>query len=216
MKHITTSTGQLVMVDDDDYEYLSKDKWYLSNGYAISANRTKMHRLVIQAKDGEIVDHIDRDKLNNTKENLRIVDFKSNVHNQSKRKNTSNKYKGTNYIKDKNVYQSRRRMNGSDYFLGYYISEIAAAYAYNKKAKELSQYILLNEFDLPIEILEEKLISDLTFIKPAEKQSKEPGVYWHSVKKKWEVSFRVNGKRKYFGSFLYETDAINKAVEYKL
>jgi hypothetical protein len=43
---------------------------------------------------GKIVDHIDRDKLNNTRENLRIVNKEENVHNQKKRNFTKNNYKG--------------------------------------------------------------------------------------------------------------------------
>ena len=172
-----------------------------------------MHRLIMKAKDGELVDHIDRDKLNNTRANLRIVDREGNVHNQKKRGNTNNNYKGTQYIKRLGLWQARCRIYGNDYFLGHFKSEIAAAYAYNKKAIELSDCILLNEFDLPFSKLEEMLILDLQHPE-AERQSEQKGVYWHKKSGrmkcgKWEAKIRVNGKYKTLGRFIDETDAIN-------
>lgn len=214
MKEILLTKGYKAMVDDCDYEYLSQWKWYLSNGYAISGpGRKKMHRLVMDAKDGELVDHINRDKLNNTRANLRIVNKEENIHNQKKRTNTKNNYKGVQYVKKLNIWQSRCRIYKNDYFLGYFRSEIAAAYAYNKKAIELSDCILLNELDLPVETLEEMLVSDL-IRREAEKRSEHKGIYWHQKRGrmkcgKWEVKIRVNGKYKSFGYFIDEADAIN-------
>ena len=214
MKTILLTTKGETFVDDSDYEYLSQWKWYLSGGYAYSSERKKMHRVIMNAKDGEIVDHIDRNKLNNTRANLRIVDKEGNVHNQKKRANTKNNYKGTQYIKRLNLWQSRCRIYGNDYLLGYYKSEIAAAYAYNKKAIELSDCILLNKLDLPIDVLEEKLISDLSQGKSAEKKSQQKGVYWNKSKNKWEAKIRVNGKYKHLGTFINEIDAINAVKKY--
>ena len=215
MKEILLTKGNKAMVDDCDYEYLSQWKWYLSGGYAISNDkRKKMHRLIMDAKDGEIVDHIDRDKLNNTRSNLRIVDKQGNVHNQQKRVNTHNNYKGTQYIKRLGLWQSRCRMYGNDYFLGFYKTEIAAAYAYNKKAIQLSECILLNKFEIPIDELEKMLIADLSQRKPAEKKSTKKGVYWHKKTGgmkcgKWEAKIRINGKYKSLGRFINEEDAIS-------
>jgi hypothetical protein len=214
MKTILLTTKGETFVDDSDYEYLSQWKWYLSDGYAYSSERKKMHRVIMNAKDGEIVDHIDRNKLNNTRANLRIVDKEGNVHNQKKRANTKNNYKGTQYVKKLNLWQSRCRIYGNDYFLGYYKSEIAAAYAYNKKAMELSDCILLNKLDLPIDVLEEKLISDLSQGKSAEKKSQQKGVYWNKTKNKWEAKIRVNQKYKQLGTFINEIDAINAVKKY--
>jgi hypothetical protein len=221
MKEILLTKGYKTIVDDCDYEYLSQWKWYLSNGYAISNDkRKKMHRLIMNAKDGEIVDHIDRNKLNNTRSNLRIVDKEGNVHNQKKRANTNNNYKGTQYIKRLGLWQSRCRIYGNDYYLGLYKTEVAAAYAYNKKAMELSEFILLNKFDIPIEVLEQMLITDLSQIKPAEKKSTQKGVYW--CKKtgrmkcgKWEAKIRINGKYKSLGRFINEDEAISAVKNFE-
>jgi hypothetical protein len=220
MKEILLSKGDKTIVDDCDYEYLSQWKWYLSNGYAISNDRKKMHRIIMKAKEGEIVDHIDRDKLNNSRTNLRIISREGNVHNQKKRINTFNNYKGTQYVKKLGLWQSRCRINGNDYYLGLYKTEIASAYAYNKKAIELSEYILLNEFDIYIDELEKMLITDSAKKPPAEKKSKQKGLYWHKKSGRmkqgdWEVKVRVDGKYKSLGRFINEQDAIDRIKNYQ-
>jgi len=222
MKTIILTKGYSALVDDDDYDFLSQWKWYLSNGYAINNDgRKKMHRLVTKAKQGEIVDHIDRNRLNNTKSNLRIVGISENVHNQKKRSNTENNYKGVNFIKSNGLWQSRCRIYGDDYFLGLYKCEIAAAYAYNKKALELSDCILINKIDLPIELLEEKLITERVTYEHAENKSNYKGVYWKKKSGrarcgKWYAIVIINKKRHWLGSFINEIDAINAVKNFNL
>lgn len=129
MKKILVKPTSFALVDNELFSYLNKTKWYMSNGYAISGSakgvfksRTKMHRIVLGAKADDLVDHIDGNKLNNQLANLRIATREQNVHNQKKRNGTKNNYKGTNYVKRINAWQSRCRMNGQDFFLGYYSS----------------------------------------------------------------------------------------------
>lgn len=203
------NSDKIVLVDDADYEALSKDDWWLSNGYAISWHgRRKMHRVIIGAKKGEIVDHIDRDKLNNQRSNLRIVDARLSAHNRGKIKDTKNNYKGVHFAKKMGLFQSRCRSNGSDYFLGYYRTEKAAAYAYNKKAMELSDAIVLNQFEESIEELEKILIDDRAKINPTEKQSGVKNIYWNKSKDKWRVVKFVNKKRHHIGEYKSLDDAI--------
>lgn len=220
MKEITTGKGVKILVDDEDFEYLNSFKWYLSRGYAINAKREKMHRIITKAKDGEIVDHIDRCILNNTKENLRIVCMSENVHNQSKRKNTKNKYKGTHFIKRLGLWQSRCRIYKNDFILGLFKTEIAAAYAYNKKALELSEFIYLNELEYTIDELEKMLITDRSKIIPAENVSKYKGVYWHKKNGrmkcgKWTAKLRLNGKYISLGNFIDEEEAYKALINGK-
>lgn len=174
MKTIKLNNSELVaLVDDNFYDELIKFKWYYSNGYACYGKLDenyksfeRMHRIIIGAKNNEIVDHIDRNKLNNQISNLRIVSSNENAHNRTKKSKTFNKYKGVSFVKRLNLYQSRCRMNGNDYFLGYYSTDIAAAYAYNKKANELSKCILLNNLnDYDLKYLEEIIISQRKTVK---------------------------------------------------
>ena len=72
MKKIPLTKGFFAIVDNDMFDYLNQWKWHYENGYASkSYYPTKMHQLVIKNyKKGDIIDHINRDKLDNRKINI--------------------------------------------------------------------------------------------------------------------------------------------------
>ena len=90
MKTIKLSNSDnFVKVDDEDYPVLSRLNWYVSDcGYAITdspVKHLKMHKLIIgPIRKNAVIDHIDRDKLNNQKNNLRVVSQKENCRNTDK------------------------------------------------------------------------------------------------------------------------------------
>jgi len=150
MKRIPLTHGYFALVDDDDYEELSKHKWHYHEGYAcrnsdlINGRRKtlRMHREIIHAPQGIGTDHIDGNKLNNQKSNLRTATQSQNNANTSARNNTS-KYKGVS-IRN-NHWRSQIRFNGKTKSLGTYRTEEEAAKAYDVKAKELfGEYARLN------------------------------------------------------------------------
>lgn len=82
--------GKAAEVDNEDYELVSKYSWHLRDGYAVTKGRLpdgrrttiQMHRLVKGTTDPyTIVDHLDRNRLNNTRSNLREVTPKENANN---------------------------------------------------------------------------------------------------------------------------------------
>lgn len=86
-----------IKIDNEDYKKFCIYKWSASkNGYVRTTNyyknkkqKTKtLHRYIMNAKKGQIVDHIDGNKLNNSKKNLRFVNYFQNAQN---RKGDSNK-----------------------------------------------------------------------------------------------------------------------------
>lgn len=84
-----SNSNHLVKVDDEDYPVLSRLNWYMSDcGYAITdspVKHLKMHKLIIgPIRKNAVIDHIDRDKLNNQKSNLRVVSQKENCRNTDK------------------------------------------------------------------------------------------------------------------------------------
>jgi len=107
MKKIKLTQGKYAIIDDEDYERVSKykwlahktrgDIWYVENHFG----KTKyLHRFILKLKNcKKEVDHINRDPLDNRKENLRLVDRKSNLINRKKFKNKSSKFKGISVIK---------------------------------------------------------------------------------------------------------------------
>ena len=97
MKKIALTKNRFSLVDDEDFEYLSKFKWHAVNNhgkyYARTAKKvngkvkcTFMHRLLIDCPPGLEIDHTDRNPLNNQKSNLRVVTHQENVLNREKAK----------------------------------------------------------------------------------------------------------------------------------
>jgi len=100
----------------------------------------EVHRLVMNEFVGPrfndlVVDHIDNNKLNNHVSNLQYVTHRFN---SSKDKSGSSKYTGVYWNKDMSKWHARIRYNGKKEHLGYHKCELAAAYAYNKRLKEIS------------------------------------------------------------------------------
>lgn len=144
MKIIQLTRGKQTMVDDDDYDELSRFKWWTdAYGYALTSiggrrdkKNVRMHRMIVQAKKGEVVDHIDGDPLNNQRNNLRIGTQKENIRNSKPRKSRSG-YKGVSWYKQTSSWVARVVCDGKYYHVGYYKNPEDAARAYNKKATEL-------------------------------------------------------------------------------
>lgn len=151
-KDIQLYSGDIVLVDDEDFETLSGYKWYRHvGGYAARGSTAfgsaLMHREIMKAKKGQIVDHINRNKLDNRKSNLRICTTKENVFNTAKRNVVlTSKYKGVHFDKDRNKYIANISIDNKSTYLGGYEKEEDAAYYYNENAKILQgEFAVLNE-----------------------------------------------------------------------
>jgi len=154
-KLIYLTQGKVTVVDDDDYEELSKHKWCLSvYGYVVrniveNGKRTglRMHRKIMNlcSNDKLEIDHINGDKLDNRKSNLRIVSRNQNMFNRGVYKSSKAKCKGVCFEKLKNKWRSQIQCFGKKEFLGFFESKQEAAIAYNKRATELfGEYARLN------------------------------------------------------------------------
>lgn len=79
--------GKFALVDSEDFFLLSQYSWYFREGYAVSKIRDKevrMHRMVLQETDPDvIVDHINRNRLDNRRSNLRRYNAIENANNRS-------------------------------------------------------------------------------------------------------------------------------------
>ena len=93
-----------------------------------------LHRFVIKAKKGEVVDHINRNKKDNRRENLRIVSFKLNNYNKEIKNDLG---RGIYFDKYGNRYRACISDNNKTLKLGSFKNIIDAKLAYNKKALEL-------------------------------------------------------------------------------
>lgn len=105
-------TGKEVIFDKEDLELVSSRKWYIDEtGYARSHKCERMHRVLLESEldDGLVVDHINRDKLDNRRKNLRICTQQTNVQNAGM-KNT-NKSGVTGVFLDKKVHRWRAQIS---------------------------------------------------------------------------------------------------------
>lgn len=151
MKTILLSNSAIpVFVDDEDFPVLSRIAWYLSDHGYVKHEPIYMHQLVMGMR-GHPIDHKDRNKLNNQKENLRPTTKQRNLFNRPKQKNNKGRYKGVHFRKHLKVrpWQSTisKTENGvkRNYFQGYFSTAKEAALAYDKKAKELfGEFAFLN------------------------------------------------------------------------
>lgn len=158
MKEILLTKGMSSLVDDEDFEMLSKFKWYAektkSTHYAMcyfyntDKNRKdhyRMHRKILGCTNRtEVIDHIDGNGLNNQKSNLRICTQAQNRLNSKKRLNNKSGFIGVSLFENK-VYRARIHMNKKEYHLGYFKTAIEAAIHRDKIAKSMhGEFAVLN------------------------------------------------------------------------
>lgn len=148
---IKLSQNKYSLIDNEDFDKISKYKWsYDKYAFRVdwSGNKPKkilLHRFIMDVPKNMEIDHINRDKLDNRKSNLRIVTKQQNSLNRNKPKFkiTAEKvsiYKGVSWISNKKRikrWRSYISFKGKHYFIGLFKEEKDAALAYNKKAIEL-------------------------------------------------------------------------------
>jgi hypothetical protein len=105
MKRIPLTKGYEAIVDDEDYEYLMQWVWRAKcrageTIYAVGRRwALGMHRVIIGAGDGEEVDHINGNGLDNRKVNLRLCSRAENSRNRRKQKNNTSGFRGVSKLR---------------------------------------------------------------------------------------------------------------------
>jgi hypothetical protein len=149
MKQIYLTKGMVASIDDDDFEKVNKYSWHCtSHGYAAARINNKivyMHRYIMNSQGAEI-DHIDNDRLNNKKQNLRSCKHIDNIRNSKTPKNSTTGYKGVTFAKWAGLYRAHIIADGNNHSLGYFKDAKEAAISYNKAAiKYFGEFAKLNE-----------------------------------------------------------------------
>jgi len=142
VKEIPLTRGRVVVVDDEDFAALAAHRWCLwSNGkheYAMreaSGRTVLMHRVILGAEKGQVVDHKNHNGLDNRRENLRLCSSQQNNFNTRPLRGTS-KYKGVSLEKRTGRWRAFIRVSYKKVALGYFASEVEAAAAYDRAARE--------------------------------------------------------------------------------
>jgi AP2 domain len=150
LKEIPLSHGLVALVDDEDYEELSKHKWHLHkntrsrtwyarrNVKAVNGKRSSilMHRQILGITDPDIqVDHRGGNGLDNQRENLRKALYIENKRNTPRYKSNASGYKGVWWHKHVQKWATKIQVSGKGIHLGYYNTPEDAHYAYCIAAK---------------------------------------------------------------------------------
>ena len=96
----------------------------------------QMHRLIVNPPRGVIVDHRDRDGLNNQRDNLRIATRADNRRNSVPQKNNASGLKGVYWKVDHQKWSAQIRVGARLRTIGYYGTAGEAARAYDAAARE--------------------------------------------------------------------------------
>lgn len=145
MTTIVLSNGNFTIVDDDVFQWASKYKWHFHiNGYAVNNRNKRLHRFIMNAPDKMDIDHINGNKLDNRRKNLRLCSRRENLRNQKMHKDNRSGYKGVTY--HQNMWRARICVNYKRIELGCYKKIEDAVKAYNEAAiKYHGKFARLNE-----------------------------------------------------------------------
>ncbi|MED1863384.1 HNH endonuclease [Fictibacillus nanhaiensis] len=214
-KKINLSNGGFALVDDEDFEWLNQWVWREEEGYVVRCStysngkrkKIRMHRLIMGYPEGLVIDHINRIRHDNRKENLRICTIAQNAMNIGKNENlgTASKYKGVNFREETKCWRSKVRVYKTTIEAGNFTNEDAAANAYNYYAKLYGgEFASLNDVPYMPRSEWEKY---KTSRKKAKITSKYRGVGWNIIRKKWRAYVGYKNKQYDVGFFEDEHEA---------
>jgi hypothetical protein len=149
MKFLYTKTGEQIVVDEDIYELIKDRKFYIhTGGYVQFWGNKKMnylHRYINNTPKGMQTDHINGNRLDNRRENLRTCSPLENAQN-SRRKTGKIEYRGVSFDDRKKRYQARIKIDKKHKHIGLFDTAWEAAVAYNIFARMYhGEFAVLNE-----------------------------------------------------------------------
>lgn len=151
-KEIELTQGFVALVDDIDFEYLSQFNWCVSHGYAVRRGENNrhlgMHRVILERKlgrklvKGEIPEHKNHQRSDNTRDNIRLATQGQNIANIPKyASKKSSRFKGVSFQKSTGKWNAQIKVNGKLLHIGTFSVEEDAGRAYDKRA-----YLHFGEF----------------------------------------------------------------------
>jgi hypothetical protein len=215
MRKRFTIKHNFVKRDDGFWEYdpgpllIDKENLHLINRIFISIRKTNgtskkelLHRLIVKIdNNNNNIDHINMNRMDNRKINLRICTKKENMMNRKSHINSTSKYKGVSWNKTKEKWACHFK----NYNLGDFDDEVLAAKTYDCFAKHIfKEFAYLNfpnekllDIDVEKEILKKKT---------KKYSSKYKGISLYK-NKKWRARIYIEGKEKTIGYFDNEEEA---------
>jgi hypothetical protein len=156
---IALTRGLVAQVDCADLELLSGYRWHAGTCGRAAYGRTRshqpdrkmlyMHRLIMGAQAGQIVDHINGDTLDNRRENLRLCTPRQNLMNTLRVKPNITGFRGVHYHaprgRRKGYFAAVLKVEGRKYYSGYFgTAEAAARHRDALALKHHGEFAVLN------------------------------------------------------------------------
>lgn len=140
-------------IDKDDFDEVNKIKWHLQKGY-VASKHGRLHRFIMKAKKGDpIIDHINNDKLDNRKSNLRFANMSQNSQNKQKKDGCTSEYIGV-FFEDKNKWRCAIRINGIKKQVSFENEEHAAYYYDCLALEHYGHNTKINGIEIPEDFVE--------------------------------------------------------------
>lgn len=138
---IPLENGGYVIVDREDYVRLAQSRWRRVDrgavSYAVRVGTTEyLHRDVVSARGAVIVDHVNRDGLDNRRVNLRLTNKQGNSANRGLQKNNTSGFRGVRKQSRANTWTAEIQVDGCRRYLGSFRTAAEAAHAYDAAAAE--------------------------------------------------------------------------------
>jgi hypothetical protein len=150
---VILARGQIALIDDEDAELVLRWKWHLGTwGYVtrtiLRGEKMLLHRLLLSPPDGFQVDHINNDKLDNRRHNLRVCTAAENQRNRGALRGSLSKYKGVVFHYATGRWQAQISVDRRHIYLGLFDCEHEAATAVNVAVlKYHGEFAWLNKID---------------------------------------------------------------------
>lgn len=217
MREVPITLGYVALVDDDDYEAVSRFNWNAAvkqhTVYArgwVDGGRVTMHRLLAGARKGQTVDHVDGNGLNNQRANLRICSAAENARNVRRRVGASG-HRGVSLDPKSGRWSAHVRVDGKLRHLGRFDDPLLAAQAASQ-ARSMLHGAYANNSDKPA-LPPRPTASVGQGKRPSTRNtSGHRGVYWLKDRGCWTASIAVKGKNRRLGVF-DDAESAAQAVE---
>jgi len=211
---VESNPDAFVIIDIEDAKNVCLYRWYVTDrGYVrttLSGGlKIELHRFLTNPEEGKVVDHIDRNKLNNSKANLRIVTPGENGQNQPLRPNRTTKYRGVHLKNGKYIV----RVN--DVYVGSFDAPMIAAMQHDR-------YVInkgLHMVELNFKSVKEDYLAEENYEIPKyKKETKYDGVYCRNgpayKDKPYKAEHKTRNKRIFIWESANEEECARKWDEY--
>lgn len=156
MKEVELTQGRKALVDDEDWVLLqslvSKHgrvmRWCVNAGYAYNKTHGLLHRFLMQAPPGIDVDHINGNKLDCRRDNMRFCTDAQNQQNRKAKFQGYSQFKGAHWDKNRQFWMARIRIDKKLVYIGSFDTDKEAGAAYNETArKHFGEFASLNDLE---------------------------------------------------------------------